>query len=963
VALNPSDLVDEMWAGVWTIGRRASLGEARGGTLWPMAGPSGTVTFLFTDIEGSTRLWQLDEVAMREAVRRHDELVGGAIESHDGLVFSTSGDGMGAAFPTAASAVAAALEAQRSLGKEDWPEGAVIRVRMGLHTGEAQERGGDYFGTTLNRTARLMEIGHGGEILCSAPTASLIEAEVPLIDLGEHRLRDLDRPLRVYQVGEGVFPPLRSLHAFPGNLPLQVSSFIGREHDLARVAKALEDSRVVTLTGVGGVGKTRLALQVAAEVLPRFKDGAWLCELASVRDPDQVIDAVAGALRVTARPGWDLEDSVIAYLRGQELLLVLDNCEHLLRPVARLVVAIEAAGAGIRVLATSREGLNIRAEQQLTVPSLGLPDDPEIEESAGECESVRLFAERARAVKADFVVDDANRGDVVALCLRLDGVALAIELAAARTAAMSPSELVRRLDRRFRLLSGGERTAIERHQTLRAAIDWSYDLLSEPEQRLLARLSVFAGGFTLEAAEAVCADDPIEVDDVFELLATLVARSLVLAETGAETRYRLLETIRQYGEERLAEAGETDALRARHADHYIEFAGIAARGMWGPDQREWGARLAREHDNLHAAMAFALDTEDLERAMSLLCAAPAIPVQVDNPVVFDPAPVLALPGADEHPGSASALMATASRASMAGDYPLALELVDRALEVEQRLGPAPDSRGLDLAANGQIVRETVLGSLGTFAESAALISESAERLRAMGLHGLAAIRLGTAAMTLTWVNPDMAITRATEGLTLARQSGMPSAIAMNLVALAMALAPSDPQGAAAYLAEAERVGVASVGELGLTVFAAARLADWSGALRAADRLLRLDRQTGTTPLVTLLSTFNFVARGLAERQPEAAAVLQGVPRGLSTQASHAGPGSIPQRDASGLNPAAAFIAEVRRDTSRLLVAAIGEDRMRPLRAEGQTMDRDQASTYARTHIHEYFAPTIEGGNG
>jgi predicted ATPase len=319
---------------------------------------------------------------------------------------------------------------------------------------------------------------------------------------------------------------------------------------------------------------------------------------------------------------------------------------------------------GVKVLATSREGLNVRGEQILVVPSLAVPDEGAGLEVLATCEAVQLFIDRTRAVKADFSLDLSNAPGVAQVCTRLDGVPLAIELAAARIGAMTPSELARRLDRRFRLLTGGDRVAIERHQTLRATIDWSYDLLTEPEQQLLLRLSVFVGGFTLEAAEAVCAGEPIEVDNVLDLLAALVARSLVVATaTGTDTRYRLLETIRQYGEERLAEAGETDTLRARHADHYIEFAGVACRGIWGPKQLDWGARLAREHDNLLAAMAFALDTQDVERAMGLLCAVPGVGFQVDNPVVFDPAAVLALRGAAEHPGSARALMFSAGWAA------------------------------------------------------------------------------------------------------------------------------------------------------------------------------------------------------------------------------------------------------------------------------------------------------------
>ena len=529
--------------------------------------PRGTVTFLFTDLEVSTRLWDQEHDQMREALARHDVILRERVAAHDGQVVKGRGDGVHAVFETAHDAIAAAVDAQRVLVAESWPVSEPLRVRMGLHTGVADVRDGDYFGSDVNHAARLMDLAHGGQVVCSQATADLardaLADGVVLVDLGEHRLRDLSRPERVLQVNaprlQHDFARLRSLERLPGNLPLQVSSFVGRELEVARAVEALGEARVVTLTGVGGVGKTRLALQVAEEVLPDFPDGVWLCELAAVRDPELVVDAVAAVFRVTEHPGLSLVESLVVYLRDQQLLLVLDNCEHVLRAAARLVAAIEAQCARVRVLATSREGLNIAGEQLLVVPSLELPDDTGVA-TAEECEAVRLFVERARAVKADFAIDGGNRADVVAICTRLDGVALAIELAAARIPAMNAAELARRLDRRFRLLSGGARVAIERHQTLRATIDWSYDLLSESEQRLLSRLAVFTGGCTLEAAEVVCAGDPIDADDVFESLARLVAHHLVVADDmKEETRYRLLDTIRQYGEERLVELEETDS--------------------------------------------------------------------------------------------------------------------------------------------------------------------------------------------------------------------------------------------------------------------------------------------------------------------------------------------------------------------------------------------------------------------
>jgi predicted ATPase len=840
---------------------------------------------------------------------------------------------------------------------------------MGLHTGQAEMRDGDYYGSAVNRAARVAAAAHGGQILVSHATEQLVRDTLPtdceLVELGEHRLRDLGRPEVLFQVVHPDLPRdfarLRTVDAFPGNLPVRASSFVGRDRDLTRVAKALQGSPVVTLTGVGGVGKTRLALQAAADVLPRFPDGAWLCELAAVRDPDGVVDAVAGVFRVTARPSMSLEESLIAFLRDQQILVVLDNCEHLLRPVAALVAAIEAACTRARVLATSREGLNIEGEQILVVPSLGLPDDGMDLGTLGDCEAVRLFVDRARAVKADFAVDAGNADAVAQVCRRLDGVPLAIELAAARITAMNPAELARRLDRRFRLLSGGDRVAIERHQTLRAAIDWSYDLLSEPEQQLLARLAVFSGGCTLEAAEAVCAGDPIDVDDVFELLARLVAHHLVEADdTGDDTRYRLLETIRQYGEERLAEDGDTDRLRLRHAEHYTQFAGVVASHVFGPGQIEWGARLALDHDNLLAAMAFVLDTRNVDLAFGLFCQLPFNGVQVNELVVFDPAPLLALPGASEHAGSAVALMDAAFRAwGRNGDAQLALGLCDQALAAEQRLGPTP---GAHLGMWSSALRGNIAQAAGATDEAVSYYVDAARHAHAAEVPALAAIYVGSAAQAVSYVDRSAARQHGTEGLALARQTGMPLAIAWNLSGLAQAVAEDDPDQAHALLAEALQLattlGYESPFELAGAVFCAARLQEWPTTLRFAGGLLRHHARSGTLPIYVLVGVLNLVARGLAEHQPEPAAILQGTVGAMIRRLAPdvAAPVS---GDTSTPNDVAALVIEVRRETTQLLTAALGDARLREFRAQGAAMDEDQACAFARTHIDDYLANITE----
>src|SRR3954451_719023 len=654
--------------------------------------PSGTVTFLFTDIEGSTRLWEAHPDAMRDALARHDELLRQAIESHGGYVVKTAGDGFLAAFGTAEAGLVAAVVAQRALGGEPWGLPEPLRVRMGLHTGAALLRDGDYFGSSLNRAARLMGVAHGGQVVCSHATEDLARDELPegvgFVDLGEHRLRDLSRAEQVFQVrAAGLlsdFPSLTSLDAFPGNLPLQVSSFIGRDRELVRVAKALAEARVVTLTGVGGVGKTRLALQAAAEVLPEFREGAWLVELAPVRDPDGVVGAFAAVFGVSARGGQTLEESLAEFLCTKQLLLVVDNCEHLLEAVADLVEVLERSCRALSVLATSREGLALDGERVVPVPSLGAPaDDTSLEVAAG-ADAVRLFEERAAAIDPDFALTRENAAAVVQICRRLDGVPLAIELAAARVTTMNPAELARGLDRRFDTLAGGRRRAVQRHQTLRAAIDWSYELCSEPEQRLLARLAVFSGGCTRNAVEGICAGEPLEARAVFQLLAALVTKSLVVAQRDApETRYRLLETIREYGEERLAEHDETDLLRRRHAEFYCEFAHVVGPEFEGPGQIDAGRRVTAEQENLLAAMNYAIDTDDVDLAWRLLRHAPGLG-QTGYELRL-PVDAIDRPGAAEHPLYPHALALAALFAAARGDREDAKRLGDDALAAARRL--------------------------------------------------------------------------------------------------------------------------------------------------------------------------------------------------------------------------------------------------------------------------------------
>ena len=515
------------------------------------AGPSGVVTFLFTDIEGSTRRWEADADSMRAALLTHDEALRTAIEAHDGFLFSHTGDGAVAAFASPKSAVDAAVDAQRELQ---------LPVRMGIATGEAELRDGDYFGTVLNRAARVMAVGHGGQILVADSTAVLVSG-VDLVDLGQRRLRDVPVPVGVFQVrAQGLrteFPPLRTLDATPGNLRSAVTSFIGRESEVEEVQAALHEHRLVTLTGVGGVGKTRLATEVAASLAAEFPDGVWFFELAAVADPAAVPDAVAAVLGITQQPGKTVSESVAAALEGRVRLLVIDNCEHVLDAAADLVEGVLAQSATVKVLATSREGLGVGDEQVWPVPSLDL--------SGGiDSAAVNLFVERAQSVAPRFsmaIPDEA--GAVVEICRSLDGIPLAIELAASRMASMTAAEVRDRLDDRFKLLVGSRRGA-ERHQTLRQAVAWSYDLLGDAEKSLLQRCSVFSGGFDLRSACAVAGFDDPDDYAVLDLLDALVRKSLLVADRSAgRTRFAMLETIRQFAEEQLVAHGAATEVRPR----------------------------------------------------------------------------------------------------------------------------------------------------------------------------------------------------------------------------------------------------------------------------------------------------------------------------------------------------------------------------------------------------------------
>lgn len=555
--------------------------------------PTGTVTFLFTDIEGSTKLWEQYPEDMKAALAKHDSILKEAIESNHGDIIKTTGDGVHAVFSTAIDAINTAVSAQYNF--KSLITNLAIKVRMGLHTGEAELRDGDYFGSSLNRAARIMSVGHGEQILLSETTAQVVREhllkDLTLLELGEHYLKGLVRPEKIYQLIapdlQKDFPPLNSISKSASNLPIQLTSFVGREKEIEEIKALLNSSRLVTLTGSGGTGKTRLSIEVGTQLLSSFSNGVWMIELAPLSDESQIIPALAQAFGLQELPFNPLKNMVLDYLRDKKLLLILDNCEHLIAACARLADELLHQCAGLKILASSREAFGIAGEVAYRTPSLA------------DSESTSLFVDRARAANSKFSLTDSNASSVAQICSRLDGIPLAIELAAARTKLLSAEQIASRLDNIFRLLVGGSRTALPRQQTLRALIDWSYDLLSEEEKNLLRIASVFVGGWKLDALEAV-SEDP----NALEHLEGLVNKSLVVTEEHkSEMRYFLLETIRQYAREKLFEAKQAAAARDRHFIHYKNM----TNDLWG------SAYFATEEETLRL-MSIQVEVENLRAA-------------------------------------------------------------------------------------------------------------------------------------------------------------------------------------------------------------------------------------------------------------------------------------------------------------------------------------------------------------
>ena len=646
--------------------------------------PSGTVTFLFTDVEGSTAHWERHPAEMRAALAVHDEILRSVIEGAGGVVLATGDGGFAAVFGRADAAVAAAVEGQRALAALNWPEGLALRVRMGLHTGEGHERAGDFFGPAVNRAARVMEAANGSQILVSSATCEVVGDELApattLVDLGVHELRDVVEPVRLYRLEDPAFEsgrrPPRSGGVRAGNLPSAPGVLLGRAIDVEAVIDDLAVARVVTLTGVGGIGKTRLALEVGRRLQAARRDGVWFAALDIVDRPDALCRVLLGMLGIEPRAARDL-DSLIEGLRFRHALLILDNCEHLLDAAAEATSLVVSSCPDVQVLATSREPLDVEGERTRRTPSLNVDDDGP---------AVGLF--RLRAEEAGATLDPVRDTAAIArICRRLDGIPLAIELAAARARSLRPLEIAERLDDMFRLLTGGRRASVERHRTLRAALDWSHDLLPEPQQALLARLSIFPGSFPLAAAGAVGSDDPVGRQDIVDVIDRLVARSLVVpVDEGDESRFRLLEPVRQLAAEKLAARGETDTAREAHTQWYLELiVGLSERWRGGDDQGTWPV-AARELPNLKAAFDHLVESGRIDDAQRFAVAGyRPIDLHFDTIPLYDWAPRAAsLDLTFVGPSTASVCAMAAWGAIPRGDLDRAAVWVRRGAEAIER---------------------------------------------------------------------------------------------------------------------------------------------------------------------------------------------------------------------------------------------------------------------------------------
>jgi predicted ATPase/class 3 adenylate cyclase len=819
--------------------------------------PTGTVTFLFTDIEGSTNLARILGPLWPQVLAEHHELLRSEIESHHGIEINTEGDSFFAVFPSAADAVAATAAAQRSLARHPWPGNRPLRVRMGMHTGEGRLEGDEYFGLDVHRAARIAAAAHGGQVLLSHSTRPLVEQNLPdgvsLRDLGEHRLKDFDEPRRIHQLlFRGLsadFPPLKTLNV-PTNLPARLTSFVGRKRELSEITALFDSARLVTLTGPGGTGKTRLALSVASEVLDRFSDGVFFVELAPITDPQLVPNVIGSTLGIGREGQKPFLETLKSELRDRSILIVLDNFEQVIDS-SPTVAELLAAALHLKILVTSREPLRIAGEQGFPVPPLQLPDGRGAQDRVEELrmvESVALFLQRARSVRPGFDLTPANAAAVTEICTRLDGLPLALELAAARVRLFEPGELLARLDRSLSFLAGG-RDVNERQRTLRGAIDWSYDLLAEPEQVVFRRLSVFAGGCTLEAIEAVCLADKPGLDPI-EVISSLHDKSLLRRDevSRAGLRVSMLETIRQYALEQLEASGEAAELRRRHAAFFLEVAEEGAGSLPGPDQQRWFDTLDRDLDNFRAVISWAIDSGEAEDGLRVASA-------LERFWLFRNhlkegrrhlERLLAMPPEGQSGAVRAAAISTAAYiATFQGDYGASTPMAHEALAIYRELG---DHSGVgeqlgsigwgtimaDPAAATELFHESIeayrraggspeIGQalfgialaemqLGDFEEAARLLQDGTALYETTGDEGMLLIGIGLQGVCSRFQG-DLAAARQryADVLVRSQRTGSQLALTLGLVAMAdLALLEGDAERAAVLEAAeaqlAERLG-------------------------------------------------------------------------------------------------------------------------------------------------------------
>jgi predicted ATPase/class 3 adenylate cyclase len=912
--------------------------------------PTGTLTFLFTDIEGSTKLWEHDAPAMQAALARHDELLTLAMEKHGGYVFKTVGDAFCAAFPTGPEALECALDTQRRLLSSEWEQAGYIKVRIALHTGAAEERDGDYFGPPLNRVARLLSAAHGGQVLLSLATQELVRDQLPggtsLRYLGEHRLKDLFRPERIFQLLApelpSEFPPLRTLGAYRNNLPLQPTPLIGREKEVSEVCDLLrgDETHLLTLTGPGGTGKTRLALQAAADLLDDFPDGTFFAHLATLTEGELFSSAVAETLGVEETGEQPLDESLKDYLRERRLLLVLDNFEQVLG-AAPAVTELLAVAPHLKVLATSRAPLRLYGEHEFPVPPLTLPDleSPRSLETLTQYEAVGLFVERARAVKPDFEVTNESAPAVAEICVRLDGLPLAIELAAARIKMLPPKAMLQRLSSRLKLLTGGARDLPERQRTLRGAIEWSHALLDKGEQVLFARLAVFSGGRTLEAIDAVCdavcdAEGDLPVDS-FNGVSSLLDKSLLRQEEGPgeEPRFVMLETIHEFAREKLQETAEADEIKRTHAKYFLALAEESYPELKGANQLEWLDRLEAEHDNMRAALSWALERREAEVALRLGGALWLF--WFVRGYHSEGRRWLQEALAVDEPGSpvsrAMALAGVGWLAAHQGDLDPAQEACEEGLQL--LANEASEAKRCLLVFLGWVERERE-----DYRRATQLFEESLALSRQMGDTYWHATSLSNLALVSHYRRDSERATDLYEhSMDLFREQGDKQSLAYCLNNLGMVVYSQGDLGRAAQLTEE---GVALVRELRARVDVALGLCNlgWIALLqddlcRAADlyrESLSLSWDTGLTPLVQSVLE-GFACTAGAKGEAERAVRLWG-----AAQSLHETKG-IP-RDDDFLAEADARISAVR--------LGMGEETWKEAWRKGRAMTLDEAVSYA-----------------